>query len=105
MGSTLESSGMGGQGHPNIRELLSVSGSGGVVIWIGYMGDVSTHWEYVGRIAPLNDTPTGQGSRQYIRRTGFSLTPTVNGDEKGWLGGGRDIHCPLLEHRCAVHHE
>ena len=58
MGPPVDGSGMGGLGHPYVREFLHVGVSGGPTLNIRGIGDFSTHWEDTRRIYPPGDTPT-----------------------------------------------
>ena len=84
----------GGHGCPNFGENLRGSGSGGSGVWVGDMGDDTTHWEASGKISP-------QGVPQADRKTTLEregrlegVYPSVVIDGWGGVTGGGDLYLP-----------
>ena len=52
MGAAVQGVEQGGRGCPDLGDNLRGSGSGGSIVWVGYVGSDTAHWEASGRIPP-----------------------------------------------------
>ena len=81
MGTTVQDVGKGGHRCPYLGKNLRVGGTGVPDVWVGDVGDDTTHWEGSGRILPqggpkANISKSLSDESRYVRLffTPFSIT-------------------------------
>ena len=87
VGATVEGVGKGGRGCPDLGKNLPGSGPGGPAVWVGDVGDDTTHWGGVGRITQqvgtqADETTTLEGGRREV-----GVSPTVRSYGRGGVTG------------------
>ena len=88
---------------PYLGENLHGGGSGGSVVWVGYVGDDTVHWDGLGCIPP-HGGPQDDGTttlERVVRWVGVS--PTGRSDGGRGSIGGRDLSIPQSKNSCTVH--
>ena len=73
----------------DVRTFLRYGGVGGIFVWVGDVGYVSTHWEGDGKIPPQGGTQFDRMASEEECGWDIGLTPTGGGDDGGrYTGGG-----------------
>ena len=104
MGAVVAGSREGGGGSLDFEHFLHFGGTGGPYIWVGYTGNVPTHWDGSGRLPPQGGPHVEGSESKEEGEWDVFLPPTVGGNVVGGSVGGGDLRCLLSEHSCTLYY-
>ena len=83
-------------------DVLHCGGTRSESIWVGDVGCVSAHWEYLGQIPPQGVQHTYRTAIVEGAVWDVCVPYTGGGDDRGGPAGGGDLHSSLPEHILTV---
>ena len=92
-----------GRGCTDLGKDLCGSGSDIFSVWVGDVGNDTTHWEWFGRISPQGGPQAGVTETAEGHLWEMEVSPAGGGNGVGRVTGGGDLRLLPVEHSHAVH--